>query len=250
MALPFVSHLVDLRTGENASPAYQRIHPKGLVPAFAIDGDLIIESVDILEEIGLRFHAGSHLPLAMDNQPGFEALRTRANNAQPHLKLRTFEFLFRAMPSPIGTSDRILRNHPNDQIKAFHLKFLDGFARDQIEESVDRSHSDFLHLDRIPSDGRHFLCGEKFTLADTAWMPNVHRFEMMGWLTEHFMFLQPWFLRVKSWPFFKEGLSDWEPEGFAATVADKKRERRILGETIDSFGESASETTGTKAAHI
>ncbi|MCY3873651.1 MAG: glutathione S-transferase N-terminal domain-containing protein [Rhodobacteraceae bacterium] len=41
-------HLVDLEKDEHATPEYQRIHPKGLVPALIDDGRLYIESIDIM----------------------------------------------------------------------------------------------------------------------------------------------------------------------------------------------------------
>ena len=44
----FESHLVNLEKDEHASPEYQAIHPKGLVPALVDDGRLMIESVDII----------------------------------------------------------------------------------------------------------------------------------------------------------------------------------------------------------
>ena len=86
------SHPVDLEKDEHATPEYQAIHPKGLVPAFVDNGDLIIESIDIIQHV-----AGEGSALAATDAPELLQL---ADAAQVDLKLLTFEFLFRAAPPP------------------------------------------------------------------------------------------------------------------------------------------------------
>lgn len=88
----FESHLIDLEKDEHASAAYQKIHPKGLVPALVDDGALIIESIDIIRHLARRNDA-----LAATAKP---ELLEMADAAQLDLKLLTFEFLFRAAPPP------------------------------------------------------------------------------------------------------------------------------------------------------
>ncbi|MEM1174547.1 MAG: glutathione S-transferase family protein [Pseudomonadota bacterium] len=46
--IPFEDRVVDIRAGEQHSPAYRRIHPFGKVPALSVDGQVIIENVAIL----------------------------------------------------------------------------------------------------------------------------------------------------------------------------------------------------------
>lgn len=86
---PFESHVIHLENDEHASAEYQRIHPKGLVPAIVDDGRLYIESVDIISHI-----AGDGTQLAA--RAGKNLLEM-ADSAQLDLKLLTFEFLFRAL---------------------------------------------------------------------------------------------------------------------------------------------------------
>lgn len=89
---PFVSHVVNLEKDEHATPEYQAIHPKGLVPALVEEGHLYIESIDIIQQM-----AGTNNPLAKAASP---ELLEMADEAQLDLKLLTFEFLFRSGPAP------------------------------------------------------------------------------------------------------------------------------------------------------
>ncbi|MBV2361458.1 glutathione S-transferase family protein [Thalassococcus sp. CAU 1522] len=173
MGKTYESHPVDLERGEHASAAYQAIHPKGVVPALVDDGRLIIESIDIIQHV-----AGQDSPLMIGASPEVLA---RSDKAQLDLKLLTFEFLFRGAPAKSDeVAQAFQQNHKNDWLTAFYRDFAAGFDRDRIEQAVIRTRDDFDFLDARLSDGRAFLAGDRMSLEDVAWMPNAHRFDLMG----------------------------------------------------------------------
>jgi glutathione S-transferase len=146
--LGFISHLIDLHAGEHATEEYQRIHPNGLVPALVIDGELIIESVDIIKELERRFESPSLRAPGARLDAEMQLAMKRANAAQPALKLLTFEFLFRAAPTPPKRNVIAFQNnHKNDALKKFHRDFAAGFKRDRIVSAAADAHSDFRFLD-------------------------------------------------------------------------------------------------------
>ncbi|MCG8356665.1 MAG: glutathione S-transferase family protein [Kiloniellales bacterium] len=51
LGLPYESHLVDLRRGQQNEDAYRAIHPLGVVPALKTDGYTIFESVAIVLQL-------------------------------------------------------------------------------------------------------------------------------------------------------------------------------------------------------
>jgi len=217
----FESHVVNLENDEHATEAYQAIHPKGLVPALVKDGHLFIESIDIIRQI-----AGNNSALASSSSP---ELLEMADNAQLDLKLLTFEFLFRAGPPPeLEKADAFQKNHKNKWLKQFRQDFINGFDPDKIRTAVVNTNNGFEHLNRVLSDGRAYLGGSEFSLSDVAWMPNVHRFHLMGWPFEHTPFLQNWFRRVASRDSYRLGLLGWQKEGvagfFESYTAMRKRE--------------------------
>lgn len=224
----FESHLVDLAKDAHATPEYQAIHPKGLVPAFVDDGRLFIESIDIIQQI-----AGQETELATTSSP--ELLRM-ADEAQVDLKLLTFEFLFRSNPPPSeAESQAFQRNHQNDWLKQFHKDFAAGFEPDRIKAAVDRTDAGFRKLDALLADGRAYLAGEAFSLADIAWMPNVHRFNLMGWPFDRTPSLQLWFERVARRESYKTALVAWQPEHVAGAFAAYTEQRRAEGTDVTAY---------------
>ncbi|SNS53716.1 glutathione S-transferase family protein [Tropicimonas sediminicola] len=223
------SHPIDLEKDEHATEAYQAIHPKGLVPALVDDGRLMIESIDIIQHVAGQ---GSEL---LENAEA--DLLERANAAQADLKLLTFEFLFRAGPPPSTEQVAAFEDgHRNDWLKQFRRDFAQGFGRERIDAAVRRTAEGFRHLDALLADGRPFLSGETFSLSDVAWMPNVHRFALMGWPFEQTPRLQDWFDRVSRRPSYGAALLAWQNEEVAGVFAEYTRTRRAEGTDIRTYG--------------
>ncbi|MBO6919439.1 MAG: glutathione S-transferase [Rhizobiaceae bacterium] len=125
----FTSHVISLEKDEHASADYQRIHPKGLVPALVDDGYLIIESIDIIGHI-----AGKDSPLANVSS---SKLLDMADAAQLDLKLLTFEFLFRAGPPPSPENAKAFqKSHKNEWLQQFRKDFAKGFDQDRINDAI------------------------------------------------------------------------------------------------------------------
>ena len=224
----FESHLIDLEKDEHATPEYQRIHPKGLVPALVDDGRLFIESIDIIGHV-----AGTESPLA---QVGSEELLAMADAAQLDLKLLTFEFLFRAgPPPPPKAAAAFQKSHRNDWLRQFRIDFANGFEKERLNDAIARTDDGFRHIDGLLADGRTYLEGPNFTLSDVAWMPNVHRFKLMGWPFERTPHLQAWFERITERPSYRRALLDWQPEHVAESFEEYTSRRQAEGTDVRSF---------------
>lgn len=226
----YESHLVDLTRDAHATAAYQAIHPKGLVPALVEDGRLFIDSIDIIQHVA---GAGSDLLEASSTD-----LLERADKAQLDLKLLTFEFLFRADPPPDSEQVAAFEaSHRNEWLKQFRRDFVNGFDRARLEAAVKRTAEEFQHLDDILSDGRTYLSGDRFSLSDIAWMPNIHRFSLMGWPFEQTPRLRAWFDRVSERPSYTQALLAWQDEAVAGMFSAYTERRRAEGTDIRSFGD-------------
>lgn len=225
----FESHLINLEKDEHATAAYQAIHPKGVVPALVDDGQLMIESIDIIQYL-----AGDGSDLLTHASP--ELLRL-ADEAQLDLKLLTFEFLFRAAPPPPPEAvEAFEAGHQNAWLKQFRRDFAAGFAPDRIDDGVRRTDEGFRHLDGLLSDGRPYLSGDTFSLSDIAWMPNFHRMDLMGWPYERTPHLRQWFARVSQRPSYRKALVDWEKQSVAEDSRAYTASRRAAGTDVRSFG--------------
>lgn len=224
----YVSHLINLEKDEHASAAYQRIHPNGLVPALVDNGRLIIESIDIIR------HLASDEIISDDSEA--QDFLQMADAAQQDLKLLTFEFLFRSKPpAPEEAAQAFQNTHQNAWLRQFRRDFAEGFDAGRINDAIARTDQGFRILDKRLSDGRPFLMGDDFSLCDIAWMPNVHRFNLMGWPFEHTPHLAAWFELVSERPSYSDALLDWQGEHIAGAFADYTNKRRAEGTDVRSF---------------
>jgi glutathione S-transferase len=235
----FESHIIDLHGGENASESYQQINPKGVVPAMVHDGTLLIESVDIIAYLDDELGSGTLRPGAQEVD--IARLLKRADAAQSTLKLCTFEFLFRATPPlPESVVNNYQKTQKNETLRQFHRDFHAGFERSRIEEAVNYTHAEFQMLDDLYSDGRQWLAGDDFSLADIAWMPNFHRFDLLGWPFDRYPNLSRWFIAASARDSYRTALEEWEPKGMLQSVAPKLVERRAAGNGIETYGQLAN----------
>jgi len=236
LELGFEGHIVNLHAGENASAWYQAIHPDGVVPALVDDGRLVVESIDIIDYLDQKQATPQLTPAESDQSDIMRTLMERADQAQKHLKLLTFEYLFSAAPAIDDEKAREFQaKHSNEWLKAFHREFRAGFERDRVRQSANATDQDFKYLDQLLSDGREFLTGPSFSLADIAWTPNFHRLDLIGWPFERYPDLQNWFSRICARPSYSNALQDWEPAELLALIAPRLVVRKASGDGVESY---------------
>lgn len=95
--LEWVDHIVDISPSglEHMTEEYQSIHPNGLVPAMLHDGQVIIESIDIIDHLYERF---PEPPLRSNSATKLLEMNKwmcRADAAQHSIKTLKHEFLFK-----------------------------------------------------------------------------------------------------------------------------------------------------------
>jgi glutathione S-transferase len=231
------SHPIRLELAENANAEYQKIHPAGLVPAMVIDGELVIESIDIIAEIDRQFSPGSLRPADKRIEAEISGLLERADRAQPDLKLLTFEFLFSAAPPPEETIRRIAERHSNAALRHFYRDFVDGFSRDRITAAAQACHADLMVLERRLADGRDYVAGANFSLADIAWIPNVHRYDLIGWPLAKYPALKRWYDRMKQRQSYQTAIADCEPKELIDVALPRIQKRIEAGDGVASYYE-------------
>jgi glutathione S-transferase len=235
LGLEFESHLMNLQAGEHATEAFQQINPNGVVPVLIHDGTVVINSVDIIDYLDNTFGEGhlrpSHLEAAIA-----ESLE-HADKSQLALKYCTFEFFFQHGPQ---TNDevfqQIVTGLHSEFLQEFWQEYRAGFSRERIHDMVGRVHDDFLRLEKILSDGREWMAGDHFSLADIAWIPNFHRFDLLGWPLEIYPNLMRWFKTASARPSYSKALDGWEPRALMDRVLPILDERRANNDAIDSYG--------------
>jgi glutathione S-transferase len=138
--------IVDLKAGEQRRPQYLRINPHGYVPTLVVDGTPIYESTAIIEYLEETYPHPALLP-------GDALSRARARMIEESIDgnfataLKTYGRNLKAVPPAVP--DLKLMEECRQSI-AWHNQWLDGAL-----------------------EGRPFLAGDEFSVADIAAICNV-----------------------------------------------------------------------------
>ena len=89
--IPFTSHQINLSAGENFSEWFQGINPRSLVPVLIHDGEIHIESNDILEYLEGCFKESPLIPENMEEK--VKELLKFEDNLHVDIRNITFKFL-------------------------------------------------------------------------------------------------------------------------------------------------------------
>ena len=237
------SHELDLGKGENYSEFYLGINPRGLVPTLVIDGDVHIESNDILTFLDSEYPEVRLIPPGMDSQMQ-EMLH---HEDELHLDLRTLTFRFTQPRGKEPRSKETLRNFRErgsgkvlgqvDPDKAREIQFWEdvaanGVTDDAVRKSVQKFKSALDDLnDRLKQNS--YLLGDKLTVLDVAWVVYVNRLVRCGYPLER---LHPkvneWFWPIRNMTEFDRELKV-PPEIQAAVEANHKLQEEMGTTLVD-----------------
>jgi glutathione S-transferase len=235
LGLQWESHEVNLQKAEHATKEYHQLNPEGVVPALVHDGTVIINSVDIIAYLDETFGDGLLRP--PENENDIAVALEQADQSQVGIKYCTFEFIFSGGPrADEETFQKLVNGLHSEWLQNFHREYRAGFSRERIHEMVGVVHEDILQREAALADGRKWMAGDSFTLADIAWMPNVHRYEIMRWPLERYPNVYKWLQIASARDSYKNALLSWEPKPLFDVALPKLDERRANGDGIDAYG--------------
>jgi len=220
----WTSHPVDLLNFEHATPEYQEIHPRGLVPALIDNGRTIIDSNDIIAHIDVAL-PGTGTLCPVEESAELAALLALASDAQTSLRVLSHEFMFsdfrryrRAQLEGFSAS------HRNSELAQFLWKFsLDGFSHEELLACHATMATAVAALDRHLV-ANAWLAGDHVSLADFSWVPNIHRLELFDFPLGPYPHLLRWLDKMKARPSYAAALGAYEKE--LPPVSDAERARR------------------------
>lgn len=132
-----------------------------------------------------------------------------------------------------------LMKHPNPMIPLNRILFNLFYLRIEpsvTEPAVQKVAAALAGYDALLADGRAFLCGDAFTLADAACVPLLQRMDSLA-ILDHFVddetkleHVKAYYARAKARPSFARVFDDWEPKTKIqkeVTAALKKRRKFV-----------------------
>jgi glutathione S-transferase len=177
--LAYASRLMGQARGDHLSDWYLAINPNGVVPSMLHNGAPVTDSSVICEYLEEVF---PEPPLSPPTALGRAAMRAwmRYFEEVPTVAIRvpsfnTFTGLHRATMGEDAfeayTDKLPLRKH-------FYRQMGDkGFDKEKTEESMERLRNCLERVSKAMTDGRAFIMGDNYTLADILLVPTVVRLE-------------------------------------------------------------------------
>ena len=187
----WTSHPVDLANGENYSEYYLGINPRGLVPTLVMDGEVHIESNDIITLLDERFPDTKLIPPELEE----EVAVLLHHEDDLHLDLRTITFRFTQPRGKVPRSAETLRkyreggsgtvqgvpdSHKDREIGFWETAAEIGITDDAVKVSTGRFRDAFDVLEK-DLEKHTYLLGENVTVLDVAWVIYVNRLVRCGY---------------------------------------------------------------------
>ena len=188
--IDWVSHSVNLATDENYSDWFLGINPRALVPVLVDDGEVHIESNDILQYLEKKFPEPSLIP--NEYIESISTLLTEEDDLHIDIRNISFRFLFgnkarkkktssiKKLEEDLGTIQGKEDSHKTKEL-TFYKDFNEkGIADELVIQSVSRFkkvYDDFeSNLSKQP-----YLLGKQISLLDVAWFIYTHRLFLSGY---------------------------------------------------------------------
>lgn len=208
--LDWTSHHLDLKKKENISDAYFGINPNGLVPTLVHDGVVHIESNEIIDYIDETYPDPSLR--SQDNEAEMlEWLRLAGSIHVPAVK--PYVYATRMQQKVKKTAQEQAKYdalQKNDQLKDFHAKHAGNaaFSDEDIARSMEILEDCFTRLEAA-LEGRVWIMGDRFTLADISWIPLHFVLIGCGYPFEKHPNITRWAKACSQRQSFKEGVTKW-----------------------------------------
>ena len=234
--LDWKSHEIDLEKMEHATPEYQSIHPHGVVPALVHDGQVIIESIDIIDYLDTIYPEPPLRPSSEASVTEMHKWMQDADGAQHSIKTLTHEFLFKQNVMPPAVFDEFEQRHNSEELVDFMRVWSseNGIPKDEIESELKLQHNFFEQLNDA-LDGKDWLVDDMFTLADIAWISNVRRLDLLHYPLDIHPNLLAWYKRFQEKPSYVNGIRAFEIPPALADFNAYSLERGKQGTGVKSF---------------
>jgi glutathione S-transferase len=188
--IDWTSHPVDLIKEENFKPWFLGINPRGLVPVLVHDGEVHIESNDILAYLEEQFPTPALIPEGLQK----DILNALRDEDDLHLDIRNItmryvipSFMAAKKPASLDSlagDSGTVEGEP-DPHKKIEFDYWNNFARqgitdEQIQISADKFRRVYEEFDARLKDAP-YLMGQDITLLDIAWFIYTYRLKLAGY---------------------------------------------------------------------
>lgn len=184
--LPFKIKWLNLALMDQKAPSYLKLNPMGLVPTLLHDGKALYESNVINEYIDAIFPTPRLVPKDAYGQAQMRMWFAFENDFGRPFRDAAYETFGKDRLKSTGvTADKLRAEIGKRTSNAAYVRFAskvltaprdDALIADRQEVMLEK----LAEMDDRLADGRPWLCGEQFTLADIALAPRVDMSPVVG----------------------------------------------------------------------
>ena len=242
--IDWTSHLIDIENGENHQPWFLGVTARGLVPVLVDDGDVHIESNDILLYLEEKFPNPPLLPKT--NNSLAKELLDIENEMHMDLRALTFRYLVPRKHQFVKNPESLSRlahrkttlGGKADKQKDKEIAFWNaanennGITDEQVKTAAKKFVRAFNELNKRLKTNK-FILGSEISVADIAWFIYANRVATAGYPLSTHTQMQRWFNTLKIHEAFA-------PEIFMPPhIAKEKREQldklAANGDSLERF---------------
>ena len=209
--LAWQSHHVDLHKQQHVTSWFLRINPRGVVPVLVHDGDIHVESNDIMEYVdALPSERAAFFPKTSEAR----AYVREELAFQSSLRLGTRALTVKYMPGEgrfikdRQALDDYRKNGKPDLNRDMEIAWWqsaadNGVSRDTLIESF-ATHRKALRRLEERLHNREWLYGTRISVLDIAWFTTVHRLKVLGYDLSRHPYLLSYYERLLLRAAFRE----------------------------------------------
>ena len=234
--VPWTNHHMSLAKGEQLTPEFKKMNPRGVVPVLVHDGNIIVESSVICAYLDEVFPA----PPLMPKNPVERAtmrLWCKLPDDILHMACATVSFAI--------SFGRQLKQRAGAGLEERLMKMPDPARRERQRALIEKGIEAPFFRDHIKVFDKTFaeieaqlgktrwLAADMFTLADVEITPYVERIDRLGLaaMWDQRPRLADWFARVKARPSFA-AIADYPPTDYDDTGRDGRKDWPRIRELI------------------
>jgi glutathione S-transferase len=234
--VPWTNHHMSLAKGEQLTPEFKNMNPRGVVPVLVHDGNIIVESSVICAYLDEVFPAP---PLMPKNPVERAAMRLWCKLPDDilHTACATVSFAI--------SFGRQLKQRAGAGLEERLMKMPDPARRERQRALIEKGIEAPFFRDHIKVFDKTFaeieaqlgktkwLAADAFTLADVEITPYVERIDRLGLaaMWDQRPRLADWFARVKARPSFA-AIADYPPTDYDDTGRDGRKDWPRIRELI------------------
>ncbi len=238
--LDWEGHYIDLASDANHQPWFLGINPRGLVPVLVHDGEVHIESNDILLYAETLADETRLIPDKSSKQ--VKHFLDLEDNLHMDLRALTFRYVIPSHGPKLKDPEALERYkaasekvdgkfdpHIQEQIDFWEAANENGITDEQVKTATANFKRVFTEIDKALAQN-DFVLGDQLTAVDIAWFIYSNRLRLAGYPLSIHTHLDAWFARLKSMDAFAKEIA--LPPPFEVAMKANQAKLAAKGDTL------------------